>query len=144
MEACQAGRTTAVKVGPARRRIALIDPEDEDKPPQHRRAWTWNKVLERLEAVRKDPIAAVDAANAPTAFSGRIASAVGPEGRPLLLELDMPGAPGLTAGPPPAGVRVNFDPIPSLRHDRTWRTSVRGRGFHDGILDAIDHFYTRS
>jgi hypothetical protein len=54
----------------------------------------------------------------------------------------MPGAPGMSAGPPPPGVRVDFEPIPSLRHDRNWRASVRGRGWHGGILDGLDRFYT--
>lgn len=144
MEACGAKRTTTVQVGAARRRIMLIDPRDEDKPPEEQSSWTWSKALERLEAVRDDPIGTVDAANAPSAFAGRIMSAVGPEGRTLLLELDMPGAPGLTAGPPPAGFRVEFEPIPSLRHDTTWRASVKNRGFHDGILDDLDRFYTNT
>jgi cytosine/adenosine deaminase-related metal-dependent hydrolase len=142
MEVCGATRTTSVEVGEARRRIMLFDPQDEDKPPAERRSWTWSKALARLEAVRDDPIGAVDAANAPTAQAGRIPSALGPVGRPLLLELDMPGAPGMTAGPPPPGVRVDFEPIPSLRHDRNWRNSVKQRGFHEGILDALDRFYT--
>jgi cytosine/adenosine deaminase-related metal-dependent hydrolase len=142
MEACGASRTTSVAVGPVRRHIVLIDPKDADKPPGERSAWTWSKALDRLEAVRDDPIGAVEAADAPSALAGRIPSAVGPAKRPLLLELDMPGAPGMSAGPPPPGVRVDFEPIPSLRHDRNWRASVRGRGWHGGILDGLDRFYT--
>ena len=142
MKACGASRTTSVRLGSARRRIVLIDPKDEDKPPEDQSSWTWSKALERLEAVRDDPIGTVAAADAPNALAGRIPSAVGPDDRPLLLELDMPGAPGLTAGPPPEGFRVVFDPIPSLRHDRNWRASVKNRGFHGGLLDHLDTFYT--
>jgi hypothetical protein len=31
--------------------------------------------------------------------------------------------------------------MPSLRHDRNWRASVKNRGFHDGLLDQLDSFY---
>jgi hypothetical protein len=120
----------------------LVDPADQDKPRDEQRAWTWSRALDRLERVQDDPIAAVEAADAPTALAGRVPSAVGPAGRPLLLELDMPGAPGMTAGPPPPGVRVEFDRLPSLRHDRNWRASIKDRGWHAGVLDELDRFYT--
>lgn len=79
MEACGVHRTTSVSIGRVRRRVTLVDPKDKDKPLAQRAAWTWNKLLNQLEAVRIDPIGAVRAANAPNARSGRIASAVGPE-----------------------------------------------------------------
>jgi hypothetical protein len=142
MTACGASRTTSVKVGKQRRRIMLIDPKDADKPPADQASWTWNKALDRLEAVRADPIGAVDAANALNAAAGRIPSAMGPDDDPLLLELDMPGAPGVTAGPPPDGVEVEIEEFPSLRHDRNWRDSLENRAFHQGVLDQLDGFYS--
>ncbi len=141
MTACGAHRTTSVIVGRERRRIMLIDPKDEGKPPEDQDSWTWNEALDRLEAVRADPIAAVEAANAPNAARGRIPSAMGPDDNPLLLELDMPGALGLTAGPPPDGVVVQIEKIPSLRHDRNWRASVKDGPFHQGVLNKLDGFY---
>jgi len=141
MTACGASRTTAVGVGEARRRIMLIDPKDKDKPPDDQDSWTWNRALDQLDAVRADPIGAVEAANAPNAAMGRIPSAMGPDDNPLLLDLDMPGALGVTAGPPPDGVMVQIEKIPSLRHDRNWRASVKNRGFHNGVLDDLDKYY---
>lgn len=141
MSSCGARRTTSVRVGQARRHIMLIDPKDQNKPPEEQHSWTWGRALDRLDTVRADPIAAVDAANALSAEEGRIPSAMGPDEDPLLLELDMPGALGVTAGPPPEGVVVDIPPIPSLRHDRPWRASIKNRGFHRGILDGLDEFY---
>jgi hypothetical protein len=144
MEACGARQMTSVRVGEAERWIMLIDPKDENKPPEEQTAWSWEDALALLEKVREDPIAAVDAANAPNAIAGRIPSATGPDERPLLLELDMPAAPGVLAGPPPPGFRVNIQPIPSLCHDGNWRASIKDRGFHGGVLDGLDRFYPAS
>lgn len=143
VEACGSRRTTSVPVGAARRRVPLTDPADRSLPPEARAIWTWTRVLAALEAVRADPAGAVDAANAPNASAGRLPSSLGPEGDTLVLALDMPGAPGgLRAGPPPPGTRVEIEPFPSLRHDRSWRASIRGRGFHGDLLDGLDRFYT--
>ena len=119
----------------------LIDPKDADLPPENQDSWTWSKALDRLKAVRKDPSTALAAAEAPTAAMGRIPSAMGPDDNPLLLDLDMPGGLGLTAGPPPDGVEVEIDKIPSLRHDRNWRASVKKGPFHEGVLDELDEYY---
>lgn len=141
-DACGTRRTTSVPVGAARRRVPLTDPADRALPPEARATWTWTRVLAALDAVRSDPAGAVDAANAPTASAGRPPFSLGPEGDTLILELDMPGAPGgLRAGPPPPGAVVEIEPFPSLRHDRNWRLSIRGRGFHGGLLDRLDRFY---
>ncbi|MQA92800.1 MAG: hypothetical protein GEU90_21690 [Gemmatimonas sp.] len=141
MKAAGGERMTAVSVGTERRRVILIDPKDEHEPPEEQAIWTYEKVLDHLDAVRNDPIGTVVAANAPSAATGRIPSAVGPDDDPLVLELDMPGGLGMVAGPPPDGVVVQFDRIPSLRHDRNWRASVKPGPFHNGILDRLDAFY---
>lgn len=119
----------------------LLDPKDIDRPPEDQESWTWKEVLDRLDSVRADPAAAMEAANAPNAAMGRIPSAMGPDDNPLLLELDMPGALGMAAGPPPAGVEVQIEEIPSLRHDRNWRSAVKDGPFHQGVLDKLDGFY---
>jgi hypothetical protein len=121
--------------------VILIDPEDENKPIDEQRSWTYQEVLDRLKAVMRDPIGAVEAADAPNAAAGRIPSAMGPDDDPLILELDMPGGLGQAAGPPPEGVPVAFDGLPSLRHDRNWRASVKRGPFHNRILDDLDRFY---
>lgn len=141
MTACGARRTTSVRVGTERRRIMLIDPKDEDKPPEEQDSWTWNDALDRLEAVRADPRGALNAARASSETEGRIPSAMGPDEDPLLLDLDMPGGLGMAAGPPPDGVEVTIDDIPSLRHDRNWRARVKKGPFHDGVLYRIREFY---
>ena len=142
MKACGARKTTSVRVGRARRRIMLINPEDKDAPEKNRRSWTWSKALKRLDRVRVDPIGAVDAANSPIGSRSRIPSALGPDNDPLLLELDMPGALGMAAGPPPPGVVVDIPKAPSLRHDRNWRSDVKKLvAFHNGVLDALDDYY---
>ncbi len=142
VEACGTRRSTSVTVGEARRRTPLTDPADQALPHAERATWTWTQVMAALEAVRADPVGAVDAANAPSASAGRPPSSLGPEGDTLILELDMPGAPGgLRAGPPPPGAAVEIAPFPSLRHDRNWRASARGRGFHGGLLDGLARFY---
>lgn len=141
MQAAGGKRMTSVRVGTERRRVILIDPKDENKPPEEQDLWTYQAVLDRLDAVRNDPIGTVEAADAPNAAAGRIPSAVGPDDDPLVLELDMPGGLGMVAGPPPDGVVVEFDRIPSLRHDRLWRASVKRGPFHNEILDRLDRFY---
>lgn len=141
MRECGATGTTSVAVGSARRHVRLVDPKDENEPPEEQDRWLWSQVLARLEEVRADPIEAVRRANQPSAAAGRIPSAMGPDENPLLLELDMPGAPGVVAGPPPDGVRVDIAPIASLRHDQTWLAAVRSGGLHGGVLDALEDFY---
>ena len=143
MTAAGATRTTSVEVGEARRRVQLIDPEDEELPLDQQRSWTWQEALDRLDDVRADPVAAVDAASAPRGDGRRVPSALGPDDNPLILELDMPGAVGVRAGPPPEGFVVNIPKFPSLRHDRNWRSDVKNLdSFHGGVLDDLDDFYT--
>jgi cytosine/adenosine deaminase-related metal-dependent hydrolase len=137
MEACGARATTWVRVGSAYRRIVLKDPIDEDKPFDERRPWSWKKVLAQLEWVRQHPT--LEWVKRLTASATGVAA---PESRRrLIIELDMPGALGMVAGPPPAGKLVDIAPIPSLRHDRNWRREVKGRGFHQGVFNDLDRFY---
>ena len=141
MTAAGARRTTSVRVGRRRRRVVLIDPRDENKPPAEQSAWTYQEALDRLKDVMADPRGAVQRADAPTAAAGRIPSAMGPDDDPLILELDMPGGLGQAAGPPPEDVTVEFEGLPSLRHDRNWRAAVKRGPFHGGVLDKLDDFY---
>jgi cytosine/adenosine deaminase-related metal-dependent hydrolase len=139
MAAAGRGSNTSVRVGSARRRVVLTEPADKHLPVQERRKWFYARALRRLEEVRADPDAAVAA---PEAFAGASA-----RGEPVIdafvVTLDMPGGFGLTAGPPPAGVTVDFSdlPIPSLRHDGTWMRRVKRGGFHGGLLDGLDTYY---
>ncbi len=139
MKRSGARKTTSVRVGPARRRTVLINPADKDKA--NPRSWTWNKTLAELHAVRDDPVGSVDTASMAYAGRGSVPETIGPTDDPLIIDLDMPGGLGVIAGPPPAGHLTDIPRMPSLRHDRNWRASVKGRGFHDGLLDLLDTFY---
>jgi 5-methylthioadenosine/S-adenosylhomocysteine deaminase len=138
MRACGRKHTTSVRIGRTHRHVELFKPADPDTPPEAWQHWTWNHALEALETVRENPtLEFVTAISATADFGG--GDAASPPG--LIIELDMPGALGMVAGPPPADVRVDIREIPSLRHDRNWRQDVRHGGFHDGVFNDFDRFY---
>jgi cytosine/adenosine deaminase-related metal-dependent hydrolase len=140
MRAVGQGRASAVEIGRRRRRVVVTDPADKKLPLDERRKWFFSRALRNLRAVQKDPIAAVEA---PFATADTVDPIVDePPEDWLLLDLDMPGGDGISAGPPPDGVVVEFDPLPSLAHDRRWLRSVRNRGFHRGLFDGLAGFYT--
>ena len=138
MQAFSAGTTTSVRVGQQRRRVALIHPEDKDLPAEQQRSWTWSKAMDDLERVRANPT--LDFVTTASANAGA-ANTMAQSFADLIIELDMPGALGMVAGPPPADVEVDIKPIPSLRHDRNWRRDVRQGGFHQGIFDELEKYY---
>jgi 5-methylthioadenosine/S-adenosylhomocysteine deaminase len=129
-------RTTSVAIGRQRRHVALQQPQQ----PDH--AWTWRAVLDELDRVRADPDAAIDGGHA-MALAALAASQPGYAGPApgLVLELDMPGAPGVVAGPPPPGAEYSVPAAPSLVHDRAWHRSLGGRGFHAGLFDRLAAYY---
>ena len=137
MAACGERRTTSVAIGRQRRHVALL------RPDQPERAWTWRAVLDELEQVRLDPDAAISGGQA-MAQAALEASQPGYVGPPagLVLELDMPGAPGVVAGPPPPGAEYSVPPAPSLVHDRAWHRTIPGRAFHGAVLDRLAAYYT--
>ena len=116
----------------------LIHPDDKDLPAEQQRSWTWSKALDELERVRANPT--LDFVTTASANAG-VANTMAPSFADLIIELDMPGALGMVAGPPPANVEVDIRPIPSLRHDRNWRRDVRQGGFHQGIFDELEKYY---
>jgi cytosine/adenosine deaminase-related metal-dependent hydrolase len=132
-------RNSSVAVGSQKRRVVLTDPADRDLPLGERRGWYFSRVLSNLQKVRSDPIAAVA-----QPYATALAAGVDDGGLPddwLILDLDMPGGPGLNAGPPPEGTVVHFDPLPTMTHDRRWLQSLRGNMIHGGLLDGLDTFY---
>jgi len=96
--------------------------------------------VKRLRAVRKDPKAALDRADAHRrSFAGPITA---PEA-PLELALDMPsGGAQAIAGPPPDPAAVVIPPLPTLVHDKAFFNDIDGQGFHDGVLSGLAEFYT--
>jgi hypothetical protein len=139
MRAAGAQNTTAVPIGSASRRVTLVRPDDTAK------TWTWTDLLRRLDTARAN--AARNPPRGPAGARGgrrtRPSGEADPEGTPpIAVRLDMPGGPMATAGPPPPGQTVQIPPIEPLAHDRRWLASIRGRGFHGGVLDRLRDFYT--
>ena len=116
-----------------KRKLAIPDPADPSK------AWSWSDITGRINAVRKDPAAALKRADGlRRSFAGPINSA----DAPLELMLDMPGGAGRAfAGPPPDPQAVVIPPLPSLVHDKAFFTSIHGHGFHGGLLDGLKSFF---
>ncbi len=142
MKRAGARRTTSVRVGATRKRTVLMQPEDAQLPVPERRLWTYKAVLDALKAVIADPRGSVQAATGSRDLaSAAVLARTGPRGDPLIIELDMPGGIGQAAGKPPDDVDVAIPALGSIRHDRPWRSTLKGRGFHGGLLDAIDDFY---
>ena len=116
-----------------RRRFAISNP---DNPTQ---AWTWKEITGRLNAVRKDPVTALRRAD------GRRRAYAGPldaPDAPLDLVLDMPGGGLAIAGDVSMHAdKIVIPPLPSLIHDATFFKSLKGRGFHGGLLDGLAAFY---
>ncbi len=126
--------TSSVPVGGVTRRVTLLRPDDQTTP------WPWSDVTARLDAVRAN--AAQQPPSGPAGLRGaappRPALAGDPAGTPeIVARPDMPGGPALVAGPPPHGVKVNIPPLDPLYHSLTWLSTVKGRGFHGGVLDGL-------
>ena len=139
MRAAGESLTTSVPIGKAVRHVALRRPDDGTK------AWAWTDVVKRLNAVRHEA-----AVTPPVGAQGRRAArrvltsamAGDPPGTPpLVARPDMPGAPGQLAGPPPPGQTVQIPPLDPIYHNSRWLSSIKGRGFHGGALDALREFY---
>jgi hypothetical protein len=139
MDAAGRRRTSSVSIGRRRRRVVLTDPADKDLPVEERSRWYLSRALTNLKKVRKDPIAAVAAPFASAKASGAEEGELPDDW--LILDLDMPGGPGVDAGPPPAGVVVEFDALPSMVHDRGWLRSLGANPIHDGVLEGLEAFY---
>jgi 5-methylthioadenosine/S-adenosylhomocysteine deaminase len=133
MVAAGALQSSGLTVKGVKRRLAIPDPAH---PGQ---AWPWTDILARLNAVRRDPAAAIRHADGRRhAFAG---STDAPDA-PLELVLDMPGGGGRAfAGPPPDPSAVVIPALPSLVHDHAFFSAVHGRGFHGGLLDGLSAYY---
>ncbi len=142
MRAAGEHATSSIPLGRHVRRATLVRPHPPDKEDE---VWTWSDLTGRLDAVR------ADAARRPPSgqsgvrgriFPDRLPLARDPLGTPpIAARPDMPAAPAQAAGPPPKGVTLNIPPIEGLYHGLTWLTTIKGRGFHGGALDALAGFY---
>ena len=125
--------SSAITVRGKKYRFAISNPQDAAK------AWGLADITGALDAVRKDPVTAPKEADAQRrAFAGPIDSAQAP----LELVLDMP-----FGGTPVAGdisehaAEIVIPKLPSLVHDAAFFKSIKGRGFHGGLLDGLAGFY---
>ena len=133
MTAAGAKITTNLIINGTKRKLAVSDPQDQNKP------WQWDDITARLEKVRKDPAAALHRSEAQRrTYAGPVAAA----GAPLELALDMPtGGAIARAGPPPDPAKVVIPRLPTLVHDKAFFDDIHGRGFHGGLLDGLADFY---
>jgi cytosine/adenosine deaminase-related metal-dependent hydrolase len=139
MRAAGESITSPVRLGRIVRRVVLSRPDDPAQP------WSWDEVVERLDAVRDDaavhpPTGPAGSAGGP--LPGPSARFGDPLGTPTLVARpDMPGGPAQAAGPPPVGQTVQIPALEPVFHGPTWLSGIIGRGFHGGALDDLASFY---
>jgi 5-methylthioadenosine/S-adenosylhomocysteine deaminase len=132
MARAPARATTTLEVAGLRRELALTRSDDAGAP------WTWEEVVDRLEAVRADPKGEIERArDALAPWAGRLQD---PEA-PLRLALDMPSGVGPVGGLPKDLGRIVVPELDGLAHDDRWLDSLPNRGFHDGVLSRLAGFY---
>ncbi len=123
---------TTLTVAGQDRRLALSRPDDPSS------GWAWPDVVDRMAQVRANPRREIERAQGRlAAFAGRLDAAQAP----LRLALDMPTGIGPVGGLPKDLDQVVVPPPASLWHDQEWLDSLRGRGFHAGLLDGLAGFY---
>jgi cytosine/adenosine deaminase-related metal-dependent hydrolase len=132
----QAGLTksSAVTVRGKQRHFAIPDPK---KPTD---AWSWHDISSQLGAVIKDPVTALKhAQSVRRAFAGSMDAS----DAPLELELDMPtGGLAFAGDISDHAAEIKIPPLPTLVHDAAFFKSIKGRGFHGGLLDGLKTFYS--
>ncbi|WP_426567045.1 amidohydrolase family protein [Angustibacter sp. McL0619] len=132
MDAAGATPLTTVTIAGEDRSLRLTTPDDADS------GWQWQDVLKRMEKVRKNPKAEIEAAQGRlAAFGGRLDH----REAPLRLALDMPSGLGPVGGLPKDLGEVHVPELQSLEHDADWLKSLVGRGFHRGLLDDLARYY---
>ncbi len=126
--------SSGITVSGIKRRFAIDNPSHAGTP------WSWKEIVGQLDAVRADPAAALERADARRrAYAGPMDAA----DAPLELVLDMPDGAMAVAGDIAAHAKqIRIPPLPSLVHDAKFFRSIKGRGFHGGVLDGLAPFYT--
>ncbi|MFM0008230.1 hypothetical protein PQR57_45920 [Paraburkholderia dipogonis] len=131
MKAAKATFPSNLKIAGAKRTLSMAKLEDRSQP------WTFSEVLARMEQVRANPKKEIDAAK--NAFAaGRLTDTV-PR---LRLALDMPLGKVPIGGLPKDLGEVVVPLIQPLEHDAAFFASIKGRGFHGGLLDGLGKFYS--
>jgi 5-methylthioadenosine/S-adenosylhomocysteine deaminase len=124
----------ALRIDGKAKRFAIPKPEENGGP------WGFKDFSTLLKAVIADPEQAIIRADARMrAYAGPIDAAEAP----LILSLDMPSGGAAMAGPLKKFAKdVVIPPLASLVHDKAFFASIKGRGFHAGLLDGLAEFYT--
>ncbi len=130
MKAAKATATSRLKVAGLSRTLSMVKPADRTQ------TWTFDEVIERMNAVRANPRQAIDAAK-----KGFAANRVAGGPPRLRLALDMPLGQLPLGGLPKDLSQIVVPPIQPLEHDATFFASIKGRGFHGGLLDGLSKFY---
>ncbi len=126
-------KSSPITVRGKQRRFAMPNPETPAN------AWTWLEITAALNAVIKDPVTALKHADSVRrAFAGSMDAS----DAPLELELDMPtGGMAFAGDISDHAAEITIPPLPTLVHDAAFFKSVKGRGFHGGLLDGLAGFY---
>ncbi|WP_232458666.1 hypothetical protein [Burkholderia ubonensis] len=131
MKAAKATFPSRLDVAGTKRTLSMAKPEDASQP------WAFQDVLARMEQVRADPKKAIDAAR--NAFAASRSTHDAPR---LRLALDMPTGKVPIGGLPKDLGEIVVPPIQPLEHDAAFFASIKGRGFHGGLLDGLGTFYS--
>lgn len=127
MDAAGAPPSVPARVGGRARRVALPHPAAPDA------AWSWDEVLDTLQAVQQDPQQAIASAQARAAAGPRFA----PDAE-LELFLDMPDTRRTgRAGPPKNPATVRIPPVPALEHDAAFFDALDASPIQGGVLDPL-------
>ncbi|MGH8761959.1 MAG: amidohydrolase family protein [Nitrosospira sp.] len=123
-------QASEISIGKQSRRLSLT------KFDAAGQSWSFKDVIKRLEEVRDDPKTAIEDSRS-LAFA-----AIRSGGTPRLrLALDMPTGRVPVGGLPKNLSTIIVPAIQPLAHDRSFFSSIPGRGFHGGLLDGLADFY---
>ena len=133
MNAAPLRPSSPITVRKKKYRFAIANPATPAK------GWSFADITGALDAVRKDPVTALKKADAQRrAFAGPIDA----DDAPLELVLDMPfGARAMAGDIADHAADIVIPKLPSLVHDAAFFKSIKGRGFHGGLLDGLAGFY---
>ena len=131
MQASGASDARPLQFGSLDRRLAMRRFESGDD------IWTFAEVLARLQSVRGDPKGEIERTRA-----RGVATALRGGPTPLRLALDMPTGKAPVGGLPQDLATIVVPPIQSIHHDAAFFASIPNRGFHGGVLDGLQAFYS--
>jgi 5-methylthioadenosine/S-adenosylhomocysteine deaminase len=121
MKAAGVGDQEAIRVGTARRRIKMTDPDVPEAD------MTWEEVVDALEAVRDDPVQAIKDA--------------GKRGPALQVIPDMPWDDPALFRAPADPATTTIPPLDPLAPDDAYFDAIESAPILDGMLDGLRRYY---